>query len=144
MLALGASKTRAFVLVVRPTAVKERWFGQPTYLVSTHGCHGPRHEPAFVLPQTKPGELAEPRAHLSPRFQWLAKDTGVHHAQLPLEDLGEALTKHGQQCNVTSRKPGQDLPGSNPVVSHFFTLIILYREAQIYSSCFLFSKTNGV
>ena len=35
---------------------------------------------------------------------------------------------HGQQCNVTYRKPGQDLPGSNPVVSHFFTLIILYRE----------------
>ena len=28
---------------------------------------------------------------------------------------------HGQQCNVTYRKPGQDLPGSNPVVSHFFT-----------------------
>ena len=51
---------------------------------------------------------------------------------------------HGQQCNVTYRKPGQDLPGSNPVVSHFFTLIILYREAQNYSSCFLFSKTNGV
>ena len=51
---------------------------------------------------------------------------------------------HGQQCNVTYRRPGQDLPGSNPVVSHFFTLIILYRKAQNYSSCFLFSKTNGV
>ena len=42
------------------------------------------------------------------------------------EDGGEP---HGQQCNVTYRKPGQDLPGSNPVVSHFFTLIIVYREA---------------
>ena len=27
---------------------------------------------------------------------------------------------HGQQCNVTYRKPGRDLPGSIPVVSHFF------------------------
>ena len=52
--------------------------------------------------------------------------------------------RHGQQCNVSYRKPGQDLPGSNPVVSHFFTLFILYIEAQNYSSCFLFSKTNGV
>ena len=55
-----------------------------------------------------------------------------------------AKLPHGQQCKVTYRKPGQDLPGSNPVVSHFFTLIILYREAQNYSSCFLFSKTDGV
>ena len=35
-----------------------------------------------------------------------------------------SVINHGQQCNVTYRKPGQDLPGSNPVVSHFFTLII--------------------
>ena len=33
---------------------------------------------------------------------------------------------HGQQCNVTYTKSGQDFPGSNPVVSHFFTLIISY------------------
>ena len=39
------------------------------------------------------------------------------------------LANHGQQCNVTHRKPGRDLPGSNPLVSYFFTLIILYREA---------------
>ena len=39
------------------------------------------------------------------------------------------ILRHGQQCNVTYRKPRRDLPGSNPVVSHFFTLIISYREA---------------
>ena len=44
-----------------------------------------------------------------------------------LKDI--AMNKHGQQCNVTYRRPERDLPDSNPVVSHFFTLIILYREA---------------
>ena len=47
---------------------------------------------------------------------------------------------HGQQCNVTYRKPGQDLPGSNPVVSHFFTLNILYREAKITFLAFFSEK----
>ena len=52
---------------------------------------------------------------------------------------------HGQQCNVTYRKPGRDLPGSNPVVSHIFTLIILYREAKkLLFLLFVSSKANGV
>ena len=50
------------------------------------------------------------------------------------------LHPHGQQCNVTYRKPGRDLPCWNPVVSHFFTLIILYREAENYSSWFFSQK----
>ena len=68
--------------------------------------------------------LSSPNLSQSPQRQQLS----MFHVFLS-DNLTPQKPQHGQQCNVTYRKPGRDLPGSNPVVSHFFILIILYREA---------------
>ena len=67
-------------------------------------------------------------------FPFLQTNKRIHYRRAP------ASKTHRQHCNVTGRKPGQDLPGSNPVVSHVFIVMILYRKANNYSLCFLSQK----